>query len=244
MMGIPQPSGGFARLFARLEIIDDEEPLGAALNMATDEALLESLAGVPLLRMYRWRQEAVSFGYFDQVAPVRSGYPEHEIVRRWTGGGVVEHGQDFTYSLLVPRDHRLTALRSEDSYRLLHGVVALAIAAAASPLIPLIEAHQPQPGATAQTSRECFVNPVRHDLLLAGHKIAGAAQRRTRRGWLQQGSVRIPGETESLYRCLRRTLPTALGEAIQVRSVRPEERDAARQLVEAKYGADAWTHRF
>ncbi len=243
MTDAAQPPGDPAPLFGRLEVIDDEQPLGAALNMATDEALLEGLAGVPLLRIYGWQRAAVSFGYFDEVAPVRLAYPGREWVRRWTGGGIVEHGLDFTYSLLVPRTHALTTWRAEESYRFLHGMVALAIAAA-SPAISGIEEHQPSSMATAPASRACFVNPVRHDLLLAGHKIAGAAQRRTRRGWLHQGSIRLPGETADLYRRLRRTLPAALGAAIQRRSTRPEEAAAARQLVRSKYGNDAWTNKF
>ena len=57
----------------------------------------------PLLRVYRWERPAVSFGYFERWEPVREKYPEREAVRRWTGGGVVLHGEDFTYSMLIPR---------------------------------------------------------------------------------------------------------------------------------------------
>ncbi len=35
----------------------------------------------------------------------------------------------------------------------------------------------------------CFANPVRADVMIDGRKVAGAAQRRTRAGLLQQGSV-------------------------------------------------------
>src|SRR2546423_1117404 len=38
-------------------------------------------------------------------------------------------------------------------------------------------------------SDNCFANPVRADVLLDGRKIAGAAQRRTTRGLLHQGSI-------------------------------------------------------
>ncbi len=230
-------------LFATLEVIADEPPLGAALNMATDEALLEGLTDHPILRIYRWRQAAVSFGYFDAVEPVRLAYPGRELVRRWTGGGVVEHGHDFTYSLIVPRTHGLTAWRAEESYRLLHRRVAAAIASA-DPELPAIEEHQPDTGAAGPASRACFVNAVRYDLVLAGNKIAGAAQRRTRRGWLHQGSVQISGESAGLYERLRQTLPCVLGAELQPRGIRPEEHDAACQLARLKYGTAAWTQRF
>jgi lipoate-protein ligase A len=43
---------------------------------------------------------------------------------------------------------------------------------------------------TVTTSDDnCFANPVRADVMVDGRKIAGAAQRRTRHGLLQQGSI-------------------------------------------------------
>ena len=241
-MSADQSASRPAPLFARLELIDDQRPQGAALNMATDEALLNGLADAALLRIYRWRRPAVSFGYFDRAEPVRLAYPGRDLVRRWTGGGVVEHGQDFTYSLLVPRTHPLTALRAEESYRLLHGMMAIAIAAA-SPELPVLEASGAS-GGSGQTSRACFVNAVRYDLLLAGDKIAGAAQRRTRRGWLHQGSVQLPGETAALYGRLRQTLPAALSAEVWPRDLRLGETAAASHLERIKYGTDAWERRF
>ena len=52
-----------------LLVYDDREPRAAALNMAIDEALLES-AAAPTLRFYRWRSPALSFGYFGSYADV------------------------------------------------------------------------------------------------------------------------------------------------------------------------------
>ena len=230
---------GAAPLFERLELIDDPRGHGGALNMATDEALLEHLADAPVLRIYRWGCPTVSFGYFDEFEAVKAAYPRHALVRRWTGGGVVEHGQDFTYSLIVPRRDPLTAMRAEDSYRLLHGVLATAIAAV-SPEPPLF-AEPARP--TAPDSRACFVNPVRYDLLLEGHKIAGAAQRRTRRGWLHQGSVQLPGTTALVFERLRGSLPAELANNVHRRVVQPEEEQAAIRLAEAKYGTEAWLRR-
>ena len=43
--------------------------------------------------------------------------------------------------------------------------------------------------ASPKVSESCFANAVRADVMLNGQKIAGAAQRRTRRGLLQQGSI-------------------------------------------------------
>ncbi len=94
--------GGTTVMFARLIWVIDETPHPAALNMAIDEALLFSGGDCPLFRAYRWRQRPVSIGYFSSWEQAVTVYPGREIVRRWTGGGMVEHGDDFTYSLLLP----------------------------------------------------------------------------------------------------------------------------------------------
>ena len=45
-----------------------------------------------------------------------------DLVRRWTGGGIVEHGQDFTYSLVCPGDENLPT--TIEFYRFVHLAIA------------------------------------------------------------------------------------------------------------------------
>src|SRR5215217_5562272 len=87
--------------FGNLYVYQDAEPRSAAMNMAIDETLLKQTS-VPSLRCYQWRKPSVSFGYFGFYADVAEHEPEREIVRRWTGGGIVLHGTDFTYSVVIP----------------------------------------------------------------------------------------------------------------------------------------------
>src|SRR5436305_14706573 len=88
-------------LFAALDIYYDDDEHSAAMNMAIDEALLDSVA-VPSIRFYRWRSPALSFGYFGKFTDVADYLAERDLVRRWTGGGIVFHGEDLTYSIVVP----------------------------------------------------------------------------------------------------------------------------------------------
>ena len=62
-----------------LLLYDDLEPKSAALNMAVDEALLESTTS-PALRFYRWRAPAISFGYFGVYADVSDQREQRDIV--------------------------------------------------------------------------------------------------------------------------------------------------------------------
>src|SRR5262245_20435353 len=88
-------------MFDRLLFHDDTEPRSAAVNMAIDEALLEH-STTPALRFYSWNRPALSFGYFGRLADAMKSGNSREIVRRWTGGGIVLHGADLTYSLILP----------------------------------------------------------------------------------------------------------------------------------------------
>ncbi len=108
---------------------------GAAWNMAMDEALLHTAAkrGRPLLRVYAWEKPSVSFGYFQKFpAPLAE---RHDVVRRPTGGGVVYHVQDTTYTVVVPPAHALYAMKTADAYCALHqgGRRRVSIPAGAAP---------------------------------------------------------------------------------------------------------------
>ena len=197
--------------------------------MAIDEALLEVIRA-PLLRVYRWRSPAVSFGYFEHWAPVRDAHPGRDAVRRWTGGGVVPHGGDFTYSLLIPRDAVAPGTPGE-SYCAIHTALRGALAEAG---IHALEAAVP----AAPRSHACFENPVRHDVLVAGRKVAGAAQRRTRAGLLHQGSVQGVDLPEGFPTTLAGRL------AAVVRAETWDVTDPAEELAAWKYGSRAWLERW
>src|SRR5215208_4451668 len=106
-MGALQPRlrcaalGMTEQLFGRLQICHDLSPHSAAMNMAIDEALLET-AIAPAIRFYRWPSPALSFGYFGKFSDVAIYAAERDLVRRWTGGGIVFHGDDLTYSIVIP----------------------------------------------------------------------------------------------------------------------------------------------
>src|SRR5262249_22660809 len=79
-------------LFAELDVYNDVAPHSASMNMAIYEALLES-ATVPSIRFYRWQSPAASFGYFGKFSDVAIYASERDLIRRWTGGGIVFHGK-------------------------------------------------------------------------------------------------------------------------------------------------------
>jgi lipoate-protein ligase A len=105
-------------------------PGNPALNMALDEALLESMLrlGRPVLRFYGWTKPAATFGYFQKYADVERATHWRPLIRRPTGGGIVPHDADWTYSLVFPPGHEWHLLKAEESYRRVHKWIRVAFA--------------------------------------------------------------------------------------------------------------------
>ncbi len=159
----------------------------AAFNMALDEALLEAmpLLQQPVLRFYGWMEPAATFGYFQKFSDVAAATQLRPLIRRPTGGGIVPHAADWTYSAVFPPGHEWHSLKAEESYRRIHDWLRLAFAElkVETELAPCCKKTLPG---------QCFVGHEKFDLLWHGRKIAGAAQRRNKLGLLIQGSVQPP----------------------------------------------------
>jgi lipoate-protein ligase A len=235
------------------------------MNMALDDALLRAAPerGRPLLRFYGWNASAVSIGFFQMFSPDLA--PGRPVVRRPTGGGFVDHARDMTYTVVVPAGHALWRVATTESYRRIHEAVAAALRRAGW-------VAELAPCCGAATPGVCFAGPVQFDVVVAGQKVAGAAQRRLKRGLLHQGSILLP-TAESGSRCptllslktevgqtgmsasrstsvialngeLKRGFEEALGVRFENWRPGPEVFDLARSLCAEKYGARAWTERF
>lgn len=162
-------------------------PCAAAFNMALDHALLEFVPqlAAPVFRFYSWTEPVASFGYFQSYAEIGRITQLRPLIRRPTGGGLVPHEADWTYSVVFPPTHEWYALRAEESYRRVHEWVRAAFArlGVVTELAPCCRKSAPG---------QCFMGYEKSDVLCQGRKIAGAAQRRTKTGLLIQGSVQPP----------------------------------------------------
>ena len=215
----------------KLRIYDDSEPRSAALNMALDEALLETSTS-PTLRCYRWKGPALSFGYFGSYADVADQRSAREIVRRWTGGGVVPHGDDLTYSVIIPASHPFFARSSLAIYSGVHDAIREALTENG---INATLANSVSP----KVSENCFANPVRADVISDGRKIAGAAHRRSRTGLLHQGSI----QNAKLPRRFIDDFARTLCDRFARRVLSQELIDRANSIAQAKYGTTEWLMR-
>jgi len=224
------------KLLASLHVYHDDGGHSGAMNMALDEALLEH-ATVPSIRFYQWHSPALSFGYFGEFGEVAIHECERDLVRRWTGGGIVFHGDDLTYSIVIPANDAAFDESSMLIYKKVHCALCTALNEIGKRAVVVGSARcadrTPQRGVP---TNNCFANPVHADVMLNGRKIAGAAQRRTRRGLLQQGSI----QGVDLENDLAERFAHALSVNCSERQMSKEVLDRARELVQQKYGADFW----
>jgi lipoate-protein ligase A len=215
-----------SRVLPLLQLWIDPVERDGPENMAVDQWIAET-SGTPILRSYRWAPGWGSFGYFVKCAEL----PPHGLrwVRRWTGGGIVDHRADWTYTLFIPRGQALAEARGAESYREIHSAMAAALQSAGR------SARLAGPAAPA-TGGECFIRPVEHDLLdPAGRKIAGAGQRRTARGLLHQGSV-------SSTRPVPESLAAALSREVLPLALNPPE-TLISAIAADRYAREEWTLR-
>jgi lipoyl(octanoyl) transferase len=213
----------------KLSLLQEKCPRSAAENMAIDEALFLT-ASHPVLRSYRWVRPSVSFGYFALWEDVVSRFAERDLVRRWTGGGLVEHGKDFTYSLIYPGS--AGAPQTIELYRFVHLAVATVLQKIGWP-VEIAELTE------QIRSPVCFEKAVQFDLKLGSQKIAGAAIRRNRRGLLLQGSIQhleLPPEFALM-------LAEVLGDRVQSFVASELTMERAAQAAKEKYGAAEWNRR-
>jgi lipoate-protein ligase A len=191
----------------------------AAENMARDWLMLDGFAGpdLPRLRTYGWSRPAWTFGYSQQWDAVRAKAGEQgECVRRPTGGGLVDHRNDWTYALVLPATHPLAQAKAVESYHAVHQALAEALKAFAVPVVLKAAKAGASQKAAAVTS-VCFIQAEPYDLVRAddGRKIAGAAQKRTKQGLLLQGSISRGAVPEmKQWDLLALNFATALGQTL------------------------------
>ncbi len=216
-------------------------------QMALDEILAQAPLSEPLLRFYCWTPgPAVSFGYAQFYGFVRRDVPAEAgpLCRRPTGGGVVLHGQDLTFSVLFAS----VQPRPKEIYARLHGALQRALKhsgilqAQRQGAVPA-PVYRPQSGGHASG---CFANPVQDDLLCGDKKILGGALRRFGGKVLYQGSLQCARARENPL--LAQAVAAGLAEALQTpweeTPVSAEVLSAARQLAQTQYATAAWNEKF
>lgn len=225
----------------------------AAANMAIDAALLETLPErTVVFRHYGWTEPCCTFGYSQRHGEVAAHTPDDvTLCRRMTGGGIVDHRNDWTYALIIHQSANRAGISSTDLYAKIHRALAEALAQQRI-TTELAPCPRKCDEAKAKTSGpdQCFVRPVMNDVLHPdGPKIAGAAMKRTRKGLLVQGSVDCGALPEALdLEAFSQSFGKVLARALEIPRQQPDDLRPYFQsdLIERekeKFASDEWTMR-
>jgi lipoate-protein ligase A len=153
----------------------------AALNMAIDEALMESIGQVPVLRIYGWRPAAVSIGYFqsikEEVDLEKCNEIGIDVVRRLTGGGAVLHEFELTYSFITKQYPR----NIMESYRWICEAIVISI---------------------NRLGFDASFVPL-NDIIVKGKKVSGSAQTRRNGVLLQHGTLLLGVDVDKMFCVLK-----------------------------------------
>lgn len=218
----------------------------AAQNMAYDFLMLQRYQPADAIRFrhYEWVRSAYTFGLSQNYSYVVSEVPDMsaEIVRRPTGGGVVDHTSDWTYTLVIPTSHPMAKGQPIDTYRDVHQALVDAMEKQGL----MTELNLQSPGDS--TPSVCFNKAEIFDVVLQGlpSKLAGAAQKRTKNGYMLQGSIWKPLASKiswpRFYNDFVMQLATVLDaelEYVSSPSWQPEEEEA----LTTQFDSDNWNQR-
>ncbi len=179
-----------------------------AMNMALDEALLNSVAkgdSLPVLRFYRWLPATVTLGYAQSVVTDldlevcrQAGL---DVVRRSTGGRAVLHDNEVTYSVIAPLNTDQFGNSVLDCYRVISEILQKTLVQFGLPaqLVP----GKPRGDKPNAMKAVCFSTPSQYELVIDGRKVAGSSQKRHGQTFLQHGSIPVEMDLELLSNALK-----------------------------------------
>ncbi len=251
----------------------DLSPHAGAFNMAVDEFLFRRNQKDlrTTVRFYRWERPTVSLGYSQRVEDVLDlascRQRRIDIVRRITGGKLVLHWREITYSI-VSSDTLVFSATLAESYRRISAGLILGL----KKMGVRARLAGPPPSSYSRGNMPCFAYPARDEIEINGRKVVGSAQKRVGERFLQHGSLPLQ-EDDRLLDAVSRSregiaglrmisLSEALGRKIDGRwvvghlvdglaeyfkvqfepfSLEPPDEEAVRHIQKHRYANDAWT---
>ena len=169
----------------------------AAANMRRDAELLEEAAKKtsPLLHFYEWEGDCATYGYFVEPEKYLNfegvGKRNLNLARRPTGGGIVFHVWDMAFSVIVPSSCPEYSLNTLENYSFVNRAVLGAVKEFIQEHSDFNLTQEDFLGMDPSCQHFCMAKPTKYDAIVGGRKVAGAAQRKTKGGFLHQGTISL-----------------------------------------------------
>ncbi len=214
-------------------------------QMAIDELLVSNFA--PCIRFFNWdARPQATFGYVQKIVQAEEELKNHGInlfTRRMTGGGLVLHKDDLTFSLVFDLPSRI---QPNLIYTALHSAIQDELKKAGF----LASVYEGKSDYNPQTAggkvQNCFTNPVADDLMQGGKKVLGGALRRFEKRVLYQGSLQIKdAESQKVKDALLKGFLKYLNiQNFENYILNRDFLNEAKQLAQTKYRSKDWLYKF
>jgi lipoate-protein ligase A len=163
-------------------------------NMKLDEDLLRNLGNDPILHFYDWERDSATYGHFIKPQNFLNFASMDErpldLARRPTGGGITFHLADLAYSVLIPASHPGYSVNIMENYAYVNHRVSKAVAEfLGQKNISLLSEEVPADDYLG--TQFCMAKPTKYDVMFGERKVGGGAQRKTKEGFLHQGTLSL-----------------------------------------------------
>ncbi|MDR2676428.1 MAG: hypothetical protein LBC05_00175 [Endomicrobium sp.] len=209
-------------------------PRNAIMNMALDEFLFNEYMNEPILRTYLWDGFYTTIGYFQNASICNSNF-----VRRLTGGLMVQHHNDMSYSFFVSSDF-WNVHNPCQIYNNIHLLIQKSLKIIGINSVVLNKNSN-------NTSNICIQNFCENDLIFDKKKIVGSCLRKRAGKVIIQGSIHI--HLNDVYKIIflkefAENMSKFLKIEIKKLNFSDDEIESAKEIAIGRYSNSKWNNKF
>ena len=222
-------------------------PLTVFEQMAADEIMCDNKPEKFILRFYNWKEKGITFGYsqrhdFVSDAARNENKQNFPMTRRPTGGGIVYHETDLTFSFIFHLPGEF--FKPVETYRRVHNAINSQYAEAGKDL-NLLEKKESNYDIN-NPIMDCFQKPVDMDILCEGKKALGGALRKFGDYMLYQASLQM-AEVRENSDFHKDIIAKALSKEFNIswidENLKDTHLETLEKLAQSKYLTDEWNKR-
>ena len=170
----------------------DSQKLNAQDNMDFDKSLVDNFDGTPIFRLYSWEKNSFTIGRFQKLDELKNIKQfGSNYAKRLTGGGLLLHGNDISYSIVIPIK-LLGTKNVKESYEYICSFILNFYKK-----LGLHVEYAKDINKELSKSFFCQEGFEAYDMICQGKKLGGNAQKRTKDLIFQHGSIPLKSDKRS-----------------------------------------------
>jgi len=170
----------------------DSQKLNAQDNMDFDKSLVDNFDGTPIFRLYSWEKNSFTIGRFQKLDELKNIEQfGSNYAKRLTGGGLLLHGNDISYSIVIPIK-LLGTKNVKESYEYICSFILNFYKK-----LGLHVEYAKDIDKELSKSFFCQEGFEAYDMICQGKKLGGNAQKRTKDLIFQHGSIPLKSDKRS-----------------------------------------------